>query len=60
MHPALILVILWSIQCHRTWRRIQDREPEARELITPIYEWFTEGFETVDLREAKALLEELA
>jgi predicted ATPase len=32
---------------------------EARELLSPVYGWFTEGFETRDLREAKALLEEL-
>ena len=32
---------------------------EARELLAPVYGWFTEGFETRDLREAKALLEEL-
>jgi predicted ATPase len=33
---------------------------EARELHAPVYGWFTEGFDTLDLREAKALLEELA
>ncbi len=33
---------------------------EARELLAPVYGWFTEGFETRDLKEAKALLEELA
>jgi hypothetical protein len=33
---------------------------EARELFAPVYGWFTEGFETRDLTEAKALLEELA
>jgi predicted ATPase len=32
----------------------------ARDLLAPIYNWFTEGFDTRDLREAKALLEELA
>jgi hypothetical protein len=32
----------------------------ARELLAPVYGWFTEGFETLDLKEAKALLEELA
>jgi predicted ATPase len=31
-----------------------------RELLAPIYGWFTEGFDTADLQEAKALLEELA
>jgi predicted ATPase len=33
---------------------------QARELLAPVYGWFTEGFDTRDLREAKALLEELA
>ena len=37
----------------------QDKQEEARNLLTPIYRNFTEGFETVDLREAKALLDEL-
>jgi hypothetical protein len=39
-------------------RRYQDRRAEARDL-TPIYGWFIEGFETPDLKEAKALLNEL-
>ena len=33
---------------------------QARELLAPVYEWFTEGFDTRDLKDAKALLEELA
>jgi predicted ATPase len=33
---------------------------EARELLAPVYSWFTKGFDTRDLKEAKALLEELA
>jgi predicted ATPase len=33
---------------------------EARELLAPVYGWLTEGFDTLDLKEAKALLEELA
>ena len=37
----------------------QDRSAEARDLLGPIYGWFTEGFETQDLEEAKALLDEL-
>ena len=32
---------------------------KARELLAPVYGWFTEGFDTLDLKEAKALLEEL-
>ena len=32
---------------------------EARDLLAPVYGWFTEGFDTLDLKEAKALLDEL-
>jgi TOMM system kinase/cyclase fusion protein len=42
----------------RLWQR-QGKCAEARELLTPIYGWFTEGFDTADLQEAKALLEAL-
>jgi predicted ATPase len=42
----------------RLWRD-QGKPQQARELLTPVYEWFTEGFDTRDLKEAKALLEEL-
>jgi predicted ATPase len=40
-------------------RRDQGREAEARELLAPVYGWFTEGFDTQDLKEAKALLDGL-
>jgi predicted ATPase len=43
----------------RLWQE-QGRRDEARALLAPVYDWFTEGFETKDLKEAKALLEELA
>ena len=43
----------------RLWRD-KGKVRQARELLAPIYEWFTEGFDTRDLKEAKALLEELA
>ena len=43
----------------RLWRD-QGKRTEARELLAPVYGWFTEGFETRDLKEAKALLDELA
>jgi class 3 adenylate cyclase/predicted ATPase len=43
----------------RLWRD-QGRRTEARDLLAPIYNWFTEGFDTLDLREAKALLDNLA
>jgi predicted ATPase len=42
----------------RLWRD-QDKRAEARDLLAPVYGWFTEGFETRDLKDAKALLEEL-
>ncbi len=42
----------------RLWRD-QGKVSEARELLAPVYGWFTEGFDTRDLKEAKALLEEL-
>ena len=37
-----------------------ERDQQARELLASVYGWFTEGFDTRDLKEAKALLEELA
>ena len=40
-------------------RQQQGKRAEARALLAPVYGWFTEGFDTADLREAKALLEEL-
>ena len=43
----------------RLWQQ-QGQRAEARDLLAPIYGWFTEGFDTADLQEAKALLEELA
>jgi predicted ATPase len=42
----------------RLWRD-QRKPQQARELLAPVYGWFTEGFDTLDLKEAKALLEEL-
>ena len=38
----------------------QGKRAAAHELLAPIYGWFTEGFDTADLQEAKALLEELS
>jgi predicted ATPase len=43
----------------RLWRE-QGRLAEARNLLAPVYGWFTEGFDTLDLKEAKAMLDELA
>lgn len=42
----------------RLWRD-QGKPQQARELLSPVYGWFTEGFETLDLKEAKALLDAL-
>ena len=42
----------------RLWRS-QGKAQQARELLAPVYEWFTEGFDTLDLKEAKAVLDEL-
>ena len=42
----------------RLWRD-QGKPDQARELLAPVYGWFTEGFDTLDLKEAKALLDEL-
>ena len=43
----------------RLWRD-QGKRTQARDLLAPVYGWFTEGFDTLDLKEAKALLDELA
>ncbi len=43
----------------RLWQS-QGKRREARDLLVPVYDWFTEGFDTRDLKEAKALLEELS
>jgi predicted ATPase len=42
----------------RLWQQ-QGRRQEAHDLLAPVYNWFTEGFDTLDLKDAKALLEEL-
>ena len=46
-------------QLARLWRDPGKRD-EARDLLVPVYGWFTEGFYTLDLKEAKALLDELS
>jgi predicted ATPase len=42
----------------RLWRD-QGKRDEARDLLAPVYGWFTEGYDTLDLKEAKGLLDEL-
>ena len=43
----------------RLWRG-QGKPSQARDVLEPVYDWFTEGFDTPDLKEAKALLDDLA
>jgi predicted ATPase len=53
---------LWELRAAASLarlRRDQGRRAEARDLLAPIYSWFTEGFDTPDLKEAMALLDEL-
>jgi predicted ATPase len=53
---------LWELRAAASLaqlRRDQGRWAEARDLLAPVYGWFTEGFDTPDLKEAKALLDEL-
>jgi predicted ATPase len=51
LRAAMSMALLW---------RDQGKRDEARDLLAPVYGWFTEGFDTLDLKEAKALLDELA
>jgi predicted ATPase len=54
---------LWELRAAMGLARLrhdQGRRAEARDLLAPIYGWFTEGFDTCDLKEANALLSELA
>ena len=47
-----------AMSLSRLWQQ-QGKRAAARELLAPIYGWFTEGFDTADLQDARALLEEL-
>jgi len=52
----------WELRAATSLARLwgeQGRRAEARELLAPVYSWFSEGFDTPDLNEAKALLDEL-
>lgn len=53
-----LLELRAAVSLSRLWQQ-QGKIAEARELLAGIYHWFTEGFDTVDLREAKALLDKL-
>ena len=48
-----------AMSLSRLWQK-QGKREEARDLLSKIYNWFTEGFDTADLKDAKALLEELS
>ena len=53
----------WELRAATSKARLlrdQCRHTEAQDLLAPIYSWFTEGFDTLDLREAKTLLDQLA
>ena len=52
----------WELRAATSLARLwgeQGRKGEARDLLTPVHGWFTEGFNTADLKEAQALLDEL-
>ena len=55
---ATSLELRAAMSLARLWQQ-QDKHQDARDLITPVYDWFTEGFDTADLQEARALLDEL-
>jgi len=56
---AQFLELRAAMSLSRLWQQ-QGQRIKARELLAEVYDWFTEGFDTVDLQEAKALLEALA
>jgi predicted ATPase len=54
---------LWELRAARDLARLwaeQGRRQKAYDLLAPVYGWFTEGFDTADLKDAKALFDELA
>jgi predicted ATPase len=58
-HEAESRELRAAMSMARLWRD-QGKRDEARELLAPVYGWFIEGFDTRDLKEAKALLGELS
>ena len=56
---AKTLELRAAMSLGRLWQQ-QGKRAEAHQLLAEIYGWFTEGFDTADLQDAKALLEELA
>jgi predicted ATPase len=59
MQKAKSFELRAAMSMARLWRD-QGKRDEARELLAPVYGWFTERFDTLDLKEAKVLLEQLA
>jgi predicted ATPase len=52
----------WELRAAMSMARLHrdhGKRDAARDLLVPVYNWFTEGFDTLDLKEAKALLDEL-
>ena len=61
--PASQSAKSWELRATISLARLLDRQghrDEARTMLAEIYNWFTEGFDTADLKEAKALLDELS
>jgi predicted ATPase len=66
-HQALTIALnqsakSWELRAATSLARLwqsQDKRQDAYELIAPVYGWFTEGFDTADLQDAKSLLDEL-
>ena len=61
----MIATASWKRWARGAWRLArlwqgQGKRDQARELLAPIYEWFTEGFDTADLQDARVLLGELS
>jgi predicted ATPase len=56
---AKALELRAAMSLSRLWQR-QGKRKEARQVLAEVYDWFTEGFDTPDLQDAKALLEELS
>jgi predicted ATPase len=58
LNPLACRTIRAATSIARIWRD-QGKRDEAHELLAPVHGWFTEGFDRLDLKEAKALLDEL-